>query len=332
MARITMMFLAWCCLLQHLGTSLRMPPADGPFSDSALPEDAASASLSLPRTILLPSSPSEFARVWQMRYKSEHRLTEPMPSNVQLVLGIFTQPWQTEYRKVMRQTWLNQTGVCLWRAGSPASHCSVHVAFVYGNRGQGTGAPPGVDVSLSNEAAARAEPGSFVLNIEETMNGGKTFVWFQAAAKAFPWATHIAKCDMDAYPFLHKLIKKMSDRARMGPTPYEYAGAPAYVRNKSFSSACTPHQSEKGYDLTFRGQYFSHMSGSLYILSQRLVETLVRPSGWWAANPGGGHEDMKTSMAIEIAAAEHGFCVSTWNTGAHYHGGDQVSEVYANSF
>jgi len=329
MTRSTMLLLVWCSMPHHLGTSLRMPPAGDPSSDDALPEDGTNELLS--RDNGLPPR-SEFARAWQMRYEAEHRLNESMPSGVQLVLGVFTQPWQTEYRKVLRQTWLNQTGVCLWRAGPPASNCSVHVAFVYGNRGQGSKVPADADLSPSNEAAARVEPGSFVLNVEENMNAGKTFAWFQAAAKAFPWATHIAKCDMDAYPFLHKLVKKMSDRACMGPTPYEYAGAPSFGSNNSFNSTCTPHQCENAYAFTFRGKYFSHMSGALYMLSHKLVEAVVRPGGWWEAHKGGGHEDMKTGKVIDIAAAEHGFCVSTWIPDAHYHGGQQVSEVYANSF
>mmetsp|Transcript_44646 Transcript_44646/g.138894 ORF Transcript_44646/g.138894 Transcript_44646/m.138894 type:complete len:340 (+) Transcript_44646:39-1058(+) len=332
LTRGVVLLLTWSSLPQHLGASLRVPPTGAPSPEAPSPDvQLPQGRTAEARTDKLPLL-SSFSEVWEKRHRSEHWLRESMPSGVQLVLGIFAQPWQTEYRKVIRRTWLNQTGVCLWRAGPPASDCRVQVAFVYGNRGQGEWVPRdakhAADLSPGSEEAAREEPGSFVLDVEENMNKGKTFAWFKAAAEASPWATHIAKCDMDTYPFLHKLVKRMSKRAGMGETPYEYAGSPTATCNRAsrncFHSSCGQ---KKAWDVSS----FKFMYGPLYMLSHELVDRVVRPGEWWEANQDANWEDQTTSMAIDITAAKYGFCVSTWCTDAHFHTGGQVSETYANN-
>jgi len=354
MARSTVLLLAWRFISLHLGASLRLAPADGEPSEIVTPKIPLHRAGVFEHLDWLPSF-AEFERVWQARYRSEHRLNESMPSGVKLVLGIFAAPWQTKYRDVVRRTWLNQTGVCLLGAGPPAPDCGVHVAFVYGSSGQGErvpleGDPQDPDLSPGSEAAARGEPGSFVLGVEENMNRGKTFAWFRAAVEAFPWATHIAKGDMDMYPFLHKLVKRMSDRACLGPTPYEYAGR-AYACPETkpdchgggglFTSSCPPHPCEEVYDspeerrspmARHHGQPFAFFGGPLYIMSPKLVAKMVRPGGWWESHQAGGFEDMTTSMAVDVTAANESLCVSTWRPDAYFHGADFAWEEYANSF
>eukprot|EP00408_Alexandrium_pacificum_P066944 CAMPEP_0171168032 /NCGR_PEP_ID=MMETSP0790-20130122/7505_1 /TAXON_ID=2925 /ORGANISM="Alexandrium catenella, Strain OF101" /LENGTH=353 /DNA_ID=CAMNT_0011632867 /DNA_START=100 /DNA_END=1161 /DNA_ORIENTATION=- len=350
-ARGTVLILACCFISLHSGASLRMVPEYAEPSETAIPKIPKNAAGQVGYLDRLPNL-TEFERVWQNRYRSEHRLKEPMPPGVKLVLGIQAVPWQTEFRNVLRRTWLNQTGVCLLGAGPPPSDCSVHVAFVFGSFGQGDRIPEDADLSPSNEAAAREEPGAFVLKgVAEKMNHGKVFEWFRVAVEAFPWATHIAKGDMDMYPFLHKLVKRTSDRACRGPTPYEYAGR-AYSCPEGmdchgngyggqFNSSCPPHQCEKVYDsdeerrgplARHHGQAFAYMGGPLYIMSRKLAEAMVRPDGWYANHIMEDHEDMKASMAIDITAASESFCVSTWNPDAYYHMGEQASKHYANSF
>jgi len=342
----SMTLLPACFALLHLGTSLRLPPSPdetGASEAESLDDDesAVGTETGLPDI-------SEFEQLWTERYHSERRLNEPMPYGVKLVLGVFSQPYQTEYRKVLQRTWLRQKGVCLWRPGPPDETCRVHVAFVFGNSGNGDRVPLGADTSEATAVQARTAAGSFVVDVPENMNRGKTFAWFQAASKAFPWATHIGKCDMDTYPFLHKLIGRMHEHACVTGTPYEFAGR-AYVCNGGapdtchgysgyFENSCAPHNCEQAYDspeehkilVSRRGQPFVYFGGPFYMMSRKLVEQVVRPGGWWETHKDKS-EDHTTAKAVDVTAAELNFCVSTWRPDAWYHKGDEVSSEYANA-
>merc|ERR1719367_2265576 len=48
-----------------------------------------------------------------------------------------------------------------------------------------------------------------ILNITENMNYGKTYTFFNYVMRKFPWATHVGKMDMDAYPYIYKLVTSL---------------------------------------------------------------------------------------------------------------------------
>mmetsp|Transcript_97835 Transcript_97835/g.285518 ORF Transcript_97835/g.285518 Transcript_97835/m.285518 type:complete len:332 (+) Transcript_97835:67-1062(+) len=326
------MLLPACFVLLHLGTSLRLPPSpdetaaiDVFSSDDA--ESAVGTQMGLPNI-------SEFQRVWTQRYHSEHRLNEPTPNGVKLVLGVFSQPYQTEYRKVLQRTWLRQKGVCLWRPGPPDETCRVHVAFVFGNSGNGDRVPLGADTSEATAVQARTAAGSFVVDVPENMNRGKTFAWFQAASKAFPWATHIGKCDMDTYPFLHKLLARMSSR-RCVKNDHEFAGQYTGL----FNNSCAPRACETNYDapeqrmqfISRPSEPFVHVGGQFYLMSRRLAQKVARPGSFWEAHRN-WPEGHAISRAIDATATEHKFCVFPWLPDSWYHHGEEVGSDFANDF
>uniref|UniRef100_A0A7S1MNW4 Hexosyltransferase n=1 Tax=Alexandrium catenella TaxID=2925 RepID=A0A7S1MNW4_ALECA len=280
-----------------------------------------------------------YGPLWEKRHASEKRLSEPLPSSIRLILGLFTVPQDAEYREVVRRTWLDQTGVCYWQR-EPREGCQVYVAFVIGKSGAGDGAG-GVNLTSEQMAEAHREPGMFVLDVEENMNFGKSPAWFGEAQKAFPWATHIGKIDMDTYPFIRKLVFRMAGigtclRLRQ---KYEFIGRPHHPNfAPEFQSACK----EVGCLKQFRssqddrvmiakpGMPFKFMSGELYILSYPLVGKV----DWDNPDNYQGTEDSVVARLVDKAAQNHRFCVVARRLDSWIHGPKAfwVDEVFANDF
>mmetsp|Transcript_143361 Transcript_143361/g.348148 ORF Transcript_143361/g.348148 Transcript_143361/m.348148 type:complete len:328 (-) Transcript_143361:81-1064(-) len=327
MAPSVMLLLA-CCVLLHLGTSLRLPPlTDATEADDFDYDAEVTVRKKLPNI-------SAFERDWKRAYYSERKKTEPMsdgPDGLKLVLGVFTEANQTEYRKVVRRTWLQQQGVCLYRPGPLDPSCTVYVAFVVGNRIK---TPPGANTSSATQLKARVPPGSFGVDVEENTNEGKAFAWFQAASREFPWATHIAKCDIDTYPFLHKLLARMSSR-RCVKNDHEFAGQYTGL----FNNSCAPRACETNYDapeqrmqfISRPSEPFVHVGGQFYLMSRRLAQKVARPGSFWEAHRN-WPEGHAISRAIDATATEHKFCVFPWLPDSWYHHGEEVGSDFANDF
>jgi len=280
----------------------------------------------------LPKKLEDFTRVWTERYKQERHLLEPLPSSVQLILGVMTTAHQGAYRNVIRQTWLNQKGVCYW-THRPKEGCSVYVAFVIGKT-----APPSMQISQSKLEKAQNEEGMLVLDVEENMNDGKSFVWFSTALKTFPWATHVGKMDMDTYPFLHKLVYRMelNRRCEGEDGPYEFIGRPdawcwdAKACRRSFRSACPAGacaaQFVAGRETVPLDGAWRFLAGELYILSLPLVQK-VR----WNTMKF-GNEDIMITKAVDHAASQQQFCVALRRPAAWYHRTLESDPAFANNF
>lgn len=73
------------------------------------------------------------------------------------------------------------------------------------------------------QARAAGEDRLVLFGEPENMNAGKTFAWFAYAAQAFPWSTHIAKMDLDTFPFMHSLLSRVPSYSEE-PQTYQYLG------------------------------------------------------------------------------------------------------------
>mmetsp|Transcript_94648 Transcript_94648/g.229901 ORF Transcript_94648/g.229901 Transcript_94648/m.229901 type:complete len:318 (+) Transcript_94648:71-1024(+) len=265
----------------------------------------------------------EFTHIWTARYSSEKHLGEPMPSSIQLILGVMTVPQEGPYREVVRQTWLRQAGVCYWKL-QRQENCSVYVAFVIGKNGTGGRTVSAANVSDEELRSSHQEPGMLVLDTVENMDRGKSGVWFSTALNMFPWATHIAKSDMDTYPFLHKLLYRMNQyrNCTSQMDPYEYMGTiwgrwlGLYFNNSCPSSKCGAFNF---------GPTFGYMQGGFYILSRPLVEKI----NW---NIRLGPEDQVIGEAVDLAAAQQNFCVVIRRPDAWFHNNARISSHFANQF
>mmetsp|Transcript_18941 Transcript_18941/g.53423 ORF Transcript_18941/g.53423 Transcript_18941/m.53423 type:complete len:367 (-) Transcript_18941:92-1192(-) len=170
------------------------------------------------------------------RKNAETFTVEPMtapadyPGMRTLILGIWTRPYQTQYRETIRKTWMNQKKVCPLKAG-PKDGCQVYTTFVIGTPGDGQ---PLSGVAKQLFDAAKNESDMTVLATTETNKHAKISDFFQRMALENSWATHIGKMDMDSYLYVPKLLTKLHEDRDCG-TPYEVVGFPGHC-NKTDAS------------------------------------------------------------------------------------------------
>jgi len=276
-------------------------------------------------SVLLPSV-AEYRRIWTARLESDRRRSEPMPESIKMVMGVFTIPQERDYRQVVRETWLDQAGVCSLEGG-PSKDCSVYAAFVMCSEGWGvtrtdkgsTDMPAPEGFAPEDMEAAHREPGAFVLKgTMENMNGPKTMRWFQAVLLKFGWATHIAKMDMDTFPFMHKLVNRMAGGPSCGggaAGPYEYVGWPTHCGHcGTFEGAYCPPSTGDQFAVGPEREW-DHMGGQLYALTRPLAALIP-----WPAIPHNAGEDRQVAMAIGNATIKHGICVTPRALDSWYHG------------
>merc|ERR1719277_2178677 len=190
---------------------------------------------------------------------------------------------------------MRQRGVCnLLGEGVPRAGCSVYAAFVIGRVGE-----------------AHLSDGLY-LDVEENMNDGKTFAFFSLAVRQFPWATHIAKMDMDVFPLLHKVVTSLYGSDKPFTAKYEFwgvkRGTHACTRDpsgRSFTENCPAGSDAK------RLPCADMVNGGLYGLSRDLALEATEPGGHWAEE-NTGPEDGVTSTRLREWSREHGKCVSMW--------------------
>jgi len=268
----------------------------------------------------------KFTQVWTARHHMETHLEEPLPSSIQLILGVMTVAQESQYRQVVRQTWLRQEGVCYW-SRKPQAGCSVYAAFVVGSNGTGN-----MHTNISDEEleASHKEPGMLVLDIVENMDGGKSCLWFSTALETFPWATHIAKIDMDTYPFLHKLLHRMNlyQDCASKDGPYEFMGTLTQGRKgRKFWNPCNLSEcAASASDSVSLDGRFTYMQGGFYIMSRPLVERIH-----WTGSCRGIEDDL-IGRRVDAAAGKQHFCVAIRRPDAWYHRILTRKPGYANNF
>merc|ERR1712032_944188 len=150
------------------------------------------------------------------------------------------------------------------------------------------------------------------------MYKGKTFAFFHTAARQFPWATQIAKVDSDAFPFVHKMVKRLYGEERCR-AKYEYWGSPFGKKHcdheaRDFRTLCP----EDSCMMTTQ-ECHDQMDGGLYGLSRDLaLDATERGTAWERGR--GGNEDGNTGSRLHEWAQERGQCVSMWNMrDSYYH-------------
>lgn len=269
---------------------------------------------------------TDFAKwrsLWrEMAEANQRRVNESFEEGASLVLGVFSVSSATEHQEVIRETWMRQRGVCnlmgewrkersrhgkgkrRWRwLGVPRRGCSVYAAFVMGR--------------LGNSSREPLRDGLY-LDIKENMNLGKTMAFFRFAARKFPWATQIAKVDMDAFPHVHKIVANLYGREKPCSAKYEYWGVKfgtlaCHHNRRNFADYCPDDSCAKKLPCA------DQMDGGLYGLSRDLALAATEPGGHWAIEPEGA-EDAITGARLHEWARTHRQCVSMWMMAdSHYH-------------
>jgi len=250
-----------------------------------------------------------FRQTWLKENGSLPTVMQPAKSrdgtHIKIVVGVFSVAYTEEqaYRDVVRSTWMRQPGVCRLSASPlsehwlPSSKCSVYATFVLGNDG----------------VREEAEEGLTVIPIKENMDEGKSRVWFNFAAGSWPWATHIMKMDMDAFPHFSYVLGQISSHASpckhvYGGVMYSYTGL-VYLPK---AGCGPPHGTDfLKYDIADQ-DCFSYAQGAMYFLTRELAAKASQSGQWWDLDTR-EHcypEDVTTGHAIKRYGVDNGICVS----------------------
>jgi len=225
------------------------------------------------------------------------------------------------YWSITRDTWMQQRGVCtLAKDISQRPGCIVYVTRVVGKP---HGAFDSIDWAFLEEDILQ-------LNIKENMNHGKTFYAFHALARAVPWATHIAKLDMDVYPYIYNLVSFLHSKQDCAPK-YQWMGVPVKrctdFRFRFCKDNDYPHdhlfwQNRSGSDLykhctsgecrdAIKHQ-LRYMQGGMYILSRSLAEAVTEPNGYYSKHKSGLEDMMMGDAVTNFMLGDSSPCVSVW--------------------
>lgn len=266
-----------------------------------------------------------FEDLW---WRAEQDSTYKAPvarDDFKLLVGVFSVSDEKDVRDVARRTWMNHSWICSTGAVD-AKGCAAHVTFVLGK----------VQMSARKELLAAEDDLTF-LDVRENMDDGKTAVWFHQALKLFPWATHIAKMDTDAFPHFDVLLNRMPAFGKSivagSACPNFYAGA-FWSCNQADDSICPPGGCRYPVGNNFlqyeaeNPECWSYMQGAFYILSRELVHAVNEDGDWKKHENKGQPEDAVTGLAIMRFAKKTGSCVGTVDmAGAFHHLGDRKSVV-----
>eukprot|EP00929_Paragymnodinium_shiwhaense_P021547 TRINITY_DN14018_c0_g1_i1.p1 TRINITY_DN14018_c0_g1~~TRINITY_DN14018_c0_g1_i1.p1 ORF type:complete len:327 (+),score=0.97 TRINITY_DN14018_c0_g1_i1:334-1314(+) len=278
----------------------------------------------LPDDFALVQSVFSDLHSWEKNEPHSADFMARLPSDLSVVFGVLCMASDSAVRAVIRNTWMNNAGVCALL--SPASpECRVHAGFFLGT-GKG-------------EAKDDAHQDILVLNMPENMNEGKTYQYLHEASRKFDWATHFVKLDTDTYPFLHVLLPRIS--AAAGPArekgcdiylgqlcneiglrramegkpknvlPPPACGLPIYGDLLRYEvpggNAWDPEHNRT----TYR-KCFTYMRGGLYVISRRIALEATEDGGVWALNKEGA-EDAVTGYNLVNYARNHDRCLHTWD-------------------
>lgn len=263
--------------------------------------------------------PNIFAKLWERNLQKEEGASD-FPSDVKLAVGIFLTEKYTrhdEVTKVIKRTWMSQKGVCLLKDGQKPG-CGVYVAFI-----------------LGRSSSSSHDQDELVLNVTENMNKGKTFDFFRHVAKAYPWATHIGKMDLDTFPYLHRLTESLHDHLASGKCQNHYVGDPMNYTKCGYWPWCPPKNCSVPIDEDFlkfkhgMKNCWSYMQGGMYVLSTAMVRDLTKPGSMWSQQRK-GFEDLRTGKAVGWFAKYYHKCVATWNPLAWDHLGTAYDRTFPN--
>jgi len=272
-----------------------------------------------------------FKEEWTTRHEHDPNRGQQLPPTVQIVFGFPAVLSETleDYWQVHKSSWMSQPGVC--SLGAPPKQrpgCTVYVARVVGNgqtfvpRGRGHGPP------LDARSWEFRSDDVLWMDMTENLNNGKTFWLFHVLSASVPFATHIAKVDLDAYPYVHKLTTFLHSQQGCA-SDLQYVGVPmkrSWWKQPShnLSSTCASQTCFEDIDMTFH-------QGGMYVVSRALALGMTGDlSGYYSSNKV-GWEDEVFGLAVRqyqanIAGAG---CVSVFYAhGAWHHPPNMVVDPY----
>lgn len=311
------MLRAWAACLAHLLSRTALGVALLPH-DASLLARLARSSRHAPRRLGEIRSAFEEIAALELERPS-------VPEGMRLLIGIFSTAEERDgqLREIHRTTWMQRPWVCDATASDavPSAQCAVYVTFVLGRRSSSS--LPSASELLSREGQLT------MMAVKENMNEGKTPAWFHHAPAAFPWATHVAKMDGDAAPYLRVLFDRLAELKTQGTCGNLYFG--------SYWTSCTQlakdrhvHCAPKSCGYPVGGNFlrytnpnprcFSYMQGAFYAISRSLAFNASAEGSFWAAST--GPEDLLSGSALAQHAREQGLCVVSVDiSGAFLHMG-----------
>lgn len=253
-----------------------------------------------------------------------------------IVVGVFSTLERHEIRQVLRDTWMQHPDVCTF--ANISQECTVRVAFVVGRTPRH---PPGVKFVIDPRFHSRAhwsqpsgdkvtthssglqvikdEPDVVLLDVNEGMDWGKTFTWFEQATKHLEWADFIMKADDDVFLHVTNIIEGLPDGSKC---PQSYLGKAWTCKTQDVCPKveCGP---PVGHNFTMymggsdpapslKTHCWSYMQGGFYGLSRPLAARIARRGGYWD-NHKEGFEDLVTGRAVNEYARRTGECVHIWD-------------------
>jgi len=231
-------------------------------------------------------------------------------STKNVLIGIPCRRDDADYRAIVRQTWMSQHGVCkVWERGVGGQPCAVTVSFVIGTDSEDQKLP--TDCVKSNDCFGVVTPEG-----SGSEMGKKTIALFRKALRDFPWATHVAKMDMDAFPHLQEWLSEVP------AGPYSLGGWMLDHYGCGSLAFCPPKECGhpiNGNLLEYAGQgdtqkCWSYPQGGFYVLSRALAQGVFDEStGTCNHGPFGVEDLMVGKSAVEFARKEKLRSVATWS-------------------
>mmetsp|Transcript_79658 Transcript_79658/g.141039 ORF Transcript_79658/g.141039 Transcript_79658/m.141039 type:complete len:385 (-) Transcript_79658:13-1167(-) len=226
------------------------------------------------------------------------------PTSFKAVFGIFA-AFDLPLRafNAHRQTWMHHRSVCKFKEFKRA-HCHVFPAFVVGDLSAAREGVPVYQGKVPEMHASDSDNDLIVLQGEpENENHGKTYAWFRHAVSEFPWATHIAKLDVDTYPFLGDVFSRLQKHLLPNLCRFHYFGN-TWGKECLTHAAFTFHQNnEWGNDCQPDARFLFH-GGPFYMLSLSLASMLTEGTHWWMEHRE-GYEDIEVGRAVHLLRRTH---------------------------
>lgn len=271
----------------------------------------------------LPYQAEELRVAWMQRAKADLQFNTPItkhPSKT-VVLMLPCKRTDGSFRQVVRDTWMNQVGVCNANQGI-RSPCAVYVVFSYQDPYQSAEKPSDC-VQMNDCIAVNTMQGWD--HLKETI-----IAMYRTALQLWPWATHIAKMDMDTFPHLQKLIPSVPDgtfsligdmvdfelcagnwcnhHSQCGWCPPPGCGKPVNGNFLEFHSP--PHNASA---VPKAAHCWVFPQGGLYMLSRSLADAIFGVTGPAQKHAGScGNDDDMVGWSAAVYAWSSGTLISTW--------------------
>jgi len=239
-----------------------------------------------------------------------------------MVMGVWTRPYMKMYREVVRQTWMSQDQVCPLKDG-PQDGCSIFTTFVMGTSGDGVTPLSGMPLLYFDDA--RSEGDMMLLKTPETRRHAKALEFFYRSALENPWATHIAKLDMQTYPLVPKLLNRMWEE-KFCHHKYQMLGEPMKCNRTADNDCDMPDFQSKQCRIADCRQMerpFDYIAGPFISLSRSLALESMHPSNSLLAKRVGLGVVEAEDRAIARNILDWGFesnnCIQAWDPIAMHH-------------